>query len=292
MVDPTPSEAATATATAGPRRAAVLGLPVQHSLSPALHHAAYRALGLRDWQYERIECGEDQLPGLVDRLGPEWVGLSLTMPLKRVALEVADSVSPVAAAVGAANTLLLDGGRRAENTDVPGIAQALREAGVVHVEHAVVLGAGGTARAALAALAELGDPSPTVVVRDVDRAAELRATAERLGVQPAVVGGLFENPLPEADVVLSTLPAGAADPLAPAPWRGRPVVVDVVYANWPTAFATSALTAGCTVVSGLAVLLHQAVGQVQLMTGRAAPVEAMRAALRAEAGHGDEEEAT
>jgi shikimate dehydrogenase len=108
-----------------------------------------------------------------------------------------------------------------------------------------------------------------------------------------VLGGLFETPLPEADVVLSTLPAGAADPLASTPWRGRPVVMEVVYADWPTPFATSALQAGCTVVSGLAVLLHQAVGQVQLMTGRPAPVGAMRAALEAEAakaGRADEEQ--
>jgi shikimate dehydrogenase len=266
------------------RRAAVLGLPVRHSLSPTLHHAAYEALGLRGWQYERIECGEDELPGFVDRLGPEWVGLSLTMPLKRVALQVAESVSPLAAAVGAANTLVLDGQRRADNTDVLGIAEALREAGVVRAEHAVVLGAGGTAQAALAALAELGESSPTVIVRDVNRTVELRATAERLGVQPVVLGGLFESPLPETGVVISTLPASAADPLASTPWRGRPVVLDVNYVNWPTPFAASARTAGCTVISGLTVLLHQAVGQVRLMTGLSAPVNAMRAALDAEAG--------
>ena len=282
MVDTGGTEAAASTR--GRRRAAVLGLPVRHSLSPTLHQAAYEALGLRDWRYERIECGEDELPALVDRLGSEWAGLSLTMPLKRVALEVAESVSPLAAAVGAANTLLLDGPRRADNTDVRGIAEALREAGVDSVEHAVVLGAGGTAQAALAALAELGEPSPTVIVRDVNRTRELRATAERLGVQPVVVGGLFENPLPEADIVISTLPAGAADPLASTPWRRRPVVLDVVYANWPTSLATSALTAGCTVISGLAVLLHQAVGQVQLVTGLTAPVDAMRAALEARTG--------
>ena len=282
MVEPDCTEAAASTP--GRRRAAVLGLPVRHSLSPTLHQAAYEALGLRNWGYERIECGEDELPALVDRLGPEWVGLSLTMPLKRVALEVAESVSPLAAAVGAANTLLLDGPRRADNTDVPGIAEALREAGVVSVEHAVVLGAGGTAQAALAALAQLGESSPTVIVRDVNRTGELRATAGRLGVHPVVVGGLCEEPLPEADVVISTLPVGAADPLASTPWRGRPVVLDVVYANWPTALATSALRADCAVISGLAVLLHQAVGQVRLMTRLPPPVDAMRAALDAHAG--------
>jgi shikimate dehydrogenase len=267
-----------------PRRAAVLGLPVRHSLSPTLHQAAYTELGLRGWQYERIECGEDQLPGLVDSLGPEWVGLSLTMPLKRVAMEVAEEVSPLAAAVGAANTLLLDGARRADNTDVLGITESLREAGVVRADHPVVLGAGGTAQAALAALAQLGAATPTVMVRDLTRTRELRDTAEHLGIRPDIVGGLFEDPLPEADVVISTLPTSAADPLASAPWHGRPVVLDVDYANWPTPFATSALKAGCTIVSGLGVLLHQAVGQVRLMTGLPAPVEAMRAALDADAG--------
>jgi shikimate dehydrogenase len=257
---------------------------VQHSLSPTLHSAAYAALGLHGWQYERIECGEAQLPGLVDRLGPEWVGLSLTMPLKRVAMEVAQEVSPLAAAVGAANTLLLDGTRRADNTDVLGISESLREAGVVRADNPVVLGAGGTAQAALAALADLGASSPTVVVRDLARTRELRDTAEHLGIRPVIVGGLFEDPLPEADVVISTLPTSAADPLASAPWHGRPVVLDVDYAHWPTPFATSALKAGCTIVGGLAVLLHQAVGQVRLMTGLTAPLEAMRTALEAAAG--------
>ncbi|HYJ75008.1 MAG TPA: shikimate dehydrogenase [Kineosporiaceae bacterium] len=262
------------------RRAAVLGSPVAHSLSPALHAAAYAALGLTGWTYERIECREEQLAGLVDGLGPEWVGLSLTMPLKRIALEVADEVTPLAAAVGAANTLLLDGRRRADNTDVAGLAGALREAGVERAGSAVVLGAGGTAHAALAALRDLGVERPTVLVREPARAGELRAAAERLGVRPVVRGGLLDGPLPAADVVVSTLPAGAADPLARLPWIGRPVVLDAVYAGWPTPLARSAAAAGCTVVSGTAMLLHQAVEQVRLMTGQEPPLDALRAALR------------
>src|SRR4051812_35142132 len=195
------------------RRAAVLGFPIEHSLSPALHAAAYAALGLTGWSYDRIACREGELAPLVDRLGPEWVGLSLTMPLKRVALDVADEVSPLAAAVGAANTLLLAGRRRAENTDVAGIVGALREAGVAGLDSAVVLGAGGTAQAALAALAELGVRAPTVLVREPARAADLRAAAQRLGVRPDIRPGLLDGPIPPADVVLSTLPSGAADPL-------------------------------------------------------------------------------
>ena len=107
-------------------RAAVLGRPVGHSLSPVLHTAAYAALGLADWSYTAVDCGAAELPGLLAGLGPDWAGLSLTMPLKRAALAVADSVHPLAAAVGAANTLVLGGGRRAYTTDVAGIAEALR----------------------------------------------------------------------------------------------------------------------------------------------------------------------
>src|SRR5271155_6074619 len=118
------------------RRAAVLGSPIMHSLSPVLHGAAYQALDLHGWHYDKIGCAEPGLPRLVESMGPEWAGLSLTMPLKRVALAVADEVSPLAEAVGAANTLVFPagGGRRAENTDVTGMVSALQEAGLARVE--------------------------------------------------------------------------------------------------------------------------------------------------------------
>lgn len=261
-------------------RAAVLGTPVRHSLSPVLHTAAYAALGLSGWRYGRHECGVDGLAGFVAGLAPEWVGLSLTMPLKRVTLEVADTVSPVAAAVGAANTLVRrDGGWLADNTDVTGVEEALRGAGVGAMEHAVILGAGGTAQAALAALRRLGVAEVTVLVREPARAAALLDAAGRLGVRPRVLGGLPDRPLPAADVVVSTLPGRAADPLATTAWAPGTVLLDALYDPWPTALAASALAAGCRVASGLDVLLHQAVGQVALMTGRPGPVAAMRAAL-------------
>jgi shikimate dehydrogenase len=264
------------------RRAAVLGSPVAHSLSPALHTAAYSALGLDGWHYDRIECREEELDDLVAGLGPEWIGLSLTMPLKRVTLEVADRVSDLAAAVGAANTLIAgSSGWLADNTDVAGIIGALRENGVEKVERALVLGAGGTAQAALAALRDLGEPAPTVLVRDIGRAAELEATAERLGVRPVITGGLLDATFAPVDVVISTLPPGAADVLLPQPWLGRPVLLDVIYAPWPTSLAASAFAAGCRVVGGLPVLLHQAAAQVELMTGKPAPVAVMREALMA-----------
>ncbi|MGH3829512.1 MAG: shikimate dehydrogenase [Pseudonocardiaceae bacterium] len=266
------------------RRAGVLGSPIRHSLSPTLHRAAYAALELTGWRYDAVDCAETALAGFLEQLGPEWAGLSLTMPLKRVALTVADEISPLASAVGAANTLVLGqpgGSRRAENTDVAGILAALREAGLARVDAAVLLGAGGTARAALAALRELGERAPRVLVRDPARTADLRAAAERLGVKPVISGGLPDVALPEADVVISTLPPGAADALSSRHWAARPVVLDVVYAPWPTALAASAVAAGCRTVSGLAVLLHQAVAQVELMTGHRAPIAAMLAALDA-----------
>ena len=270
------------------RRAAVLGSPIKHSLSPVLHGAAYQALDLHGWHYDKIECDEPGLARLVDGMGPEWVGLSLTMPLKRVALTVADEVSPLARAVGAANTLVFPaagpaGGRQAHNTDIAGMVAALQEAGLTRIEQAVILGAGGTAQSALAAVRELGHQSPIVLVRDLARTGELRETAERLGMRPTISDGLFAEPLPAADLVISTLPGGAADPLSATRWKPDTMVLDVVYAPWPTLFAGTALAAGCPVVSGLTVLLYQAVAQVELMTGQPGPVEAMRTALVAAA---------
>ena len=280
--------AVTEPATGGVRRAAVLGSPIAHSLSPVLHTAAYAALGLAGWSYTRVECVEAGLAEFVAGLGPEWAGLSLTMPLKRVALEVATEVSADAAAIGAANTLLLTPSRRrAENTDAPGMADALRAAGLRTAGAAVLLGAGGTAQAALAALAGAAtEAAPlvagavTALVRSPRRATELRATAQRLGLE-LDIGPLDQAPtrLAGADLIISTLPKGAADPLAHAVLRPAAVVFDVVYDPWPTALATAASAAGCRVVSGLDLLLHQAAHQVRLMTGRLPPLDAMRAAL-------------
>ncbi len=262
------------------RRAAVLGSPISHSLSPVLHRAAYAALGLADWSYDRIECAEFGLAPFVAGLKTSWAGLSLTMPLKRVALDVADEVSDLVAAVGAANTLIrTDAGWRAENTDVAGVEQALREVGVSALDSALVLGAGGTAQACLPALAALGCRTPVVLVRDVSRADALRLTAERLGLEVQVRAGLHDGPLPPASVVISTLPGRAADGLRCVP--GTEVVLDVIYDPWPTPFAAGAAQDGLRVQSGLAMLLHQAAAQVQLMTGLAAPVGAMREALDA-----------
>lgn len=266
------------------RRAAVLGKPVAHSLSPVIHNAGYAAAGLDDWAYGAIECAEAELPDLVARLGPEWVGLSLTMPLKEAALAVADAVSPLAATLGAANTLVRrTGGWFAENTDAGGISDALRAAGVESAGDVCVLGAGGTARAALAAARDLGAASVAVCARRAGAAEALRPVAAALGLTVFHVDwSAAAEAVAVADVVISTVPAGAADRLAATvDWRTSTVLLDVLYHPWPTPLAASAAAAGCRVVPGTELLLAQAARQFELFTGVPAPLEAMRAALTA-----------
>ena len=260
--------------------AGVLGRPIEHSLSPVLHRAAYRALGL-DWTYQAVDCGVAELPAVLSARA-DWIGFSCTMPLKHAVLEVAAGATPLARRVGAANTLLrAPDGWRADNTDVHGIVAALRPHAAARPApgSCTILGAGGTAQAALAAAHQLGVATCTVLVRDVRRTAAAQATAARVGIG-IVVGELDANRDElAAHVVVSTLPPGAADALAHRRWQPDQVVLDVVYAGWPTPLAGAAARAGATVVSGASMLLHQAVAQVELMTGRAAPVDAMRAAL-------------
>lgn len=264
------------------RRAAVLGKPIAHSLSPVIHNAGYAAAGLAGWSYTAIECAEAELPDLVAGLGPEWAGLSLTMPLKEAALAVAGDAAPVAAAIGAANTLVRRGDAwYADNTDVAGMVDVLRAAGLPERPTVTVLGAGGTARAALAAAAALGSPAVTVVARRPAVVEELGGAAEALGVPLAGASWAEAARHADADVVVSTVPKGAADPLAGTiVWRPRTVLLDALYDPWPTPLAAAASAAGCRVASGLDLLLAQAVGQFERFTGVPAPVDAMRAALR------------
>lgn len=261
-------------------RAAVLGKPVAHSLSPVIHNAGYAAAGLAGWSYTAIECAESELAALVGDLGPEWAGLSLTMPLKEVALSVATEVTPVAAAVGAANTLVrATSGWRADNTDIPGMVDALGD--VPGGASFTVLGAGGTARAAIAAAAQAGAGRVTVVARRPEAVAELRPVAEAVGVPFAAAGWEDAAARASADVVISTVPKGVADQLAAeVAWRPSTVLFDALYDPWPTPLAAAAVAAGCRVVSGLDLLLAQAIGQWEQFTGVApAPREAMHAAL-------------
>ncbi|MFD3685977.1 shikimate dehydrogenase [Nocardiopsis sp. NPDC058631] len=266
-------------------RAAVLGSPVSHSLSPVLHTAAYTAMGLEEWSYDLCECGEEGLGSLLAGLGAEWAGLSLTMPLKRRALDLADTVTDLARQVGGANTLVRGGaGWEAHNTDVEGIAAALTEAGAQAPRDAVVLGAGATAASALAALRLLGVVSTvTVLARDPSRTGEVRAAAGRLGHPVEVAPLCAVDKYLDVDLVVSSLPSGAADRYAAQLADSRADLFDVVYAPWPTPAAEAVAGRGGRTVGGFPMLLHQAVAQVRLMTGITdVPVEAMRAAGEAE----------
>lgn len=268
----------TARDSGAPRKAAVLGSPIAHSRSPQLHLAAYRALGLHSWTYDRIECDADELPTVVGGFGPEWVGVSVTMPAKFAALAFADERTERAELVGSANTLVRSTtGWLADNTDVDGITGAL---GAVS-GRAVVLGSGGTAPAAVVALAELGVAGITVVARNPDRAGPVVRLAATLGV-PAGFCGLGDAALADviaaAGVLISTVPADVAERYAPT-LAGVPVLLDAVYHPWPTPLAAAVGAAGGTVISGLQMLLHQACTQVELFTGLPAPRQAMTCAL-------------
>jgi len=274
------------------RQAAVLGSPIGHSLSPALHMAAYRALGLSHWSYGAHEVQAPALRRFVAGLGPQWAGLSLTMPLKEAAFEVADEVSDLAREVGAINTLVrrADGGWSGENTDVYGVSQSLHEAGCTQVTSALVLGSGATARSVVAALASLGCEKVTFAVRSAARQ-ETLDQASRAGLEVDVVGlGQVADLLGDTRVVISTLPGNAlpGNTLPENALTGRllhegprPVghlLMDVVYTGWPTPLARTFHEAGASVVSGLEMLVHQAAEQVRLMTGLCPPVDQMRAA--------------
>ncbi|MGI5141395.1 MULTISPECIES: shikimate dehydrogenase [unclassified Streptomyces] len=269
------------TGTVGKRRAAVLGSPIAHSLSPVLHRAAYRELGLESWSYDRFEVDEEALPRFVEALGPEWAGLSLTMPLKRAVIPLLDSVSDTAALVEAVNTVVFDkdGRRLGDNTDIPGMVAALRERGIEQVGSAAILGAGATASSALAALARICTGEVVAYVRSEARAAEMRRWGERLEVDVRTADWSLADRALRAPLVVATTPAGTTDALAAAVPERPAALFDVLYDPWPTALAARWSMYGGAVISGLDLLVHQAVLQVEQMTGHApAPVDAMRTA--------------
>ncbi|MFV0426873.1 MAG: shikimate dehydrogenase [Beutenbergiaceae bacterium] len=278
----------------GARRAAVLGHPVAHSLSPVLHRRAYRALELTDWRYELHDVDEPDLDRFLDQMDQSWVGLSLTMPLKRRALQLVDVVQPLAQVTGAVNTIVFQPGGLSvgANTDVYGLVAALAEAtpqGVapgMDVPRVVIVGGGATAASALAAAGELGNHRPVVLVRNPGRAGAVIRAAAAMGVEPQFLR-LGTAPAREAmvsaNVVMSTVPGAAsaalADLLRGTRLEARQVLLDVVYQDWPTAVGRAWQQAGGSVAPGHLMLLHQACEQVRLMTGQPAPVTQMRAAL-------------
>ncbi|MFC7492558.1 MULTISPECIES: shikimate dehydrogenase [unclassified Knoellia] len=262
-------------------RAAVLGSPVSHSLSPVLHRTAYAVLGLPEWNYGRHEVGSSDLGAFVAGLDETWRGLSLTMPLKEVAFEVAAEVTAIAREAGAVNTLVRrdDGHWDGHNTDVVGIVRA-----VEHVEHdgrATILGSGATARSAALALGELGVRDVVVAARNADASAEVVALLARHDIE-AVHVPLEQWGEESGRLVISTLAPAASSAAGVVAQESSDLsgttLLDVVYADWPTPLARGAREAGAEVVSGLDMLVHQAAAQVELFTGRPGPVDAMSAA--------------
>jgi shikimate dehydrogenase len=261
------------------RRCAVVGSPIEHSLSPVLHRAAYDAVGL-DWRYDAFELTEQDLSAFVHGLDPTWRGLSLTMPLKRTVIPLLDEVTDRAAQASAANTLVIDDGRLVgHNTDIGGVVQAIGERVAGRLDSAVILGGGATATSTLLALGDLGCSEVLLVVRDPGRAQEALAAAARHPRSPRVTVLAFGSAPPAVDLLVSTIPAAVQTPLALPIAEQAAAVFDVVYDPWPTPLAVFAGEEGRPLVSGLDLLLHQACGQFTLMTGIApAPLEAMRSA--------------
>jgi len=261
------------------RRCAVLGSPIEHSLSPALHRAAYTQLGL-DWTYDKLEIDQHRLASFVAGLDESWRGLSLTMPLKVAVLELGE-VDQLAQLAGAGNTLILEADtRRVYNTDVGGLAWAVRQVTTVPLPRVTILGTGATASAALIAAAQLGAQQVTVAARTPSRAEPLRALSRELGVELEIRPWWAR--LPQTNLAVSTVVSGAADTIAPSVADSAPLIVDAIYDPWPTVLATTAQQAGCTVVSGRDLLIGQALLQIELMTGRSVSAEVLYAALPAE----------
>ena len=260
------------------QQAAVLGSPISHSLSPTLHRAAYVALGL-DWVYTAIEVQEDELAAFVATLDSSWVGLSLTMPLKEVAFNVATEVDQVAKKVRSINTLLrTDNGWLGTNTDVFGIVQALSGVQVGDgLASAVILGAGATARSAVAALSQLNAKSVKVAARRPEQVQDLIALADEFGLNAQSLSWEPEAGALDAEVVISTLPGEAGSGWAQIAHQATGALLDAAYHPWPTPLA--AHWSNTRIASGRDMLIWQAAEQVRLMTGLPAPVQAMRASL-------------
>jgi shikimate dehydrogenase len=263
------------------RELAVLGSPIAHSQSPALHRAAYAVLGL-PWTYGRAEVVPDTLAEYVATRPRTWRGLSLTMPLKQSVVPLVATLDETARLTGAANTILFDtdaGGERllrGFNTDVPGIVRAVSAAGTDRARHVLIWGGGATAASAMMAAAELGAESVTVQVREPGRAAHLVGLGQAVGLRVEIRS--FDEPVAQRpDLVVSTLPGTAGvggraagivrgDALSRAAADGI-LLLDVAYDPWPTEIVAAWSVLGmadANVLSGLAMLVHQALLQVRV----------------------------
>jgi shikimate dehydrogenase len=263
------------------KRLGVLGWPVAHSRSPAIHNAALASLGLKDWRYQRLPVAPDLFIETTRALGQSgFIGANVTIPHKQAALALADQASDAASAIGAANTLTFapDGSIAAENTDAPGLIAAL---GTPPQDmHALVLGAGGSARAVVWALREAGAAEVSVWNRTPERARQLARefgvlAVERPGAAELLVNctsvGLRQSADELEQLGLTPTAAGA-----------YPLVVDLVYRAKDTRLLTAAREHGARTVDGLEVLVAQGALSFELWTGREAPLGIMHGAARAE----------
>lgn len=260
-------------------RLAVLGYPVGHSRSPAMHSAALAELGLEGWSYEAIEVAPDAFEARVRAMpGEGFAGANVTVPHKGAALAVADELSETAREIGAANTLVFEDGEiRAENTDAGGLLRALPASPVG--KRALVLGAGGAARAVVWALLREGAEV------DVWNRTELRTRhlCEELGGEPVAAPDQATY-----DLIVNSTAVGLSDedpftelPLQAEDFSAQQTVVDMVYGGRQTALLRAAAAAGATTVDGIEILVQQGALSLELWTGRPAPLKTMRAAARA-----------
>ena len=261
-------------------RAAVLGSPVSHSLSPILHNAAYAALNL-DHIYSAIEVTESSLGSFLAAKDASWLGVSLTMPLKEVAFDFSDTCDELSVLTGAINTLVFGSETKAFNTDVLGIVDAINETGVEKVSSGVIFGSGATARSSLVALSKLWAGEVNCIARNETDIQRLAVIAGEIGVKFKSTS-IQESNWMTTEVVINTTPVGVLDDIAREVYAPAGLLLDVVYDPWPTQLAASWAVTGGTIVSGLSMLLHQAGHQVFLMTGQAAPIPKMLEALNAE----------
>ena len=252
------------------KQLAVVGSPISHSKSPAIHAAAYRVLKL-DWSYSAIELGKGQLLNWLDGLDESWHGVSVTAPLKEEA--AAFAATDLVKVLGAANTLLrVSGGWTAYNTDVFGIIQALRTAAKGEVRKVAIIGSGATAKSALAAVAELyPDAELTLAARNRDALPKLANFALHAFKFETKTTANISKALSGNDLVISTLPAGALDDYVRKlrkSWvlKPRGLLFDVAYEPWPSEAAKLWSDAGLQVVAGIEMLLWQAIAQIRLFT--------------------------
>jgi shikimate dehydrogenase len=274
---------------------AVLGFPISHSLSPAIHRAAYETLGF-DWQYDAVELSGESLPAFLSALDGRWRGLSLTMPLKRDVVPLLDWADPLVALVGGANTVLVtDDGLRGYNTDVEGAMRSFLDAGLSRLESVWIVGAGATAASLLVASIRLGAGRIEIIARTPAKAEPLKELGEHLGAH-VVVRQWHEPPssteMPSA--IITTVPGGAMDLEFGESVRTAVALFDVAYDPWPSEVAKSWMAVGGTVISGHDLLINQAIAQVRIfasgspdtpLAGEADAIDAMRAAIEPSLDH-------